>query len=145
LQNQATEGFSVHGSRLPKLEAEVVQIQAFVQISPRYLISVGSAGFDTLRIFVPLFWATCRLFTIIPIVLDFRMFLRVNFIYSVYPCPVKTSRGSILLLWSFYTLFTLCPFETKMGSMLVFRPRLYFLIGQVIFVPEWPNGEFVSL
>jgi hypothetical protein len=27
LQNQATEGFSVHGSWLPELEAEVVQIQ----------------------------------------------------------------------------------------------------------------------
>jgi hypothetical protein len=27
LKNQATEGFSVHGSRLPELEAEVVQIQ----------------------------------------------------------------------------------------------------------------------
>jgi hypothetical protein len=27
MQNQATEGFSVHGSRLSELEAEVVQIQ----------------------------------------------------------------------------------------------------------------------
>jgi len=33
LQNQATEGFSVHGSRLPELEAEVVQIQLFIWIS----------------------------------------------------------------------------------------------------------------
>jgi hypothetical protein len=40
LQNQATEGFSVHGSRLPKLEAEVVQIQPFVQLFLRYLILV---------------------------------------------------------------------------------------------------------
>jgi hypothetical protein len=39
LQNQI-EGFSVHGSRLPELEAEVVQIQPFVRISLRYLISV---------------------------------------------------------------------------------------------------------
>jgi hypothetical protein len=40
LQNQAIEGFSVHGSRLLELEAKVVQIQFFVRISLRYLISV---------------------------------------------------------------------------------------------------------
>jgi hypothetical protein len=40
LQNQEIEGFSVYGSRLPELEAEVVQIQLFIQISLRYLISV---------------------------------------------------------------------------------------------------------
>jgi hypothetical protein len=40
LQNQEIEGFSVHGSRLPELIAEVVQIQIFIQISLRYLISV---------------------------------------------------------------------------------------------------------
>jgi hypothetical protein len=39
LQNQEIEGFSVRGSRLPKLEAEVVQIQ-LLRISLRYLISV---------------------------------------------------------------------------------------------------------
>jgi hypothetical protein len=39
LQNQETEGFSVRGSLLPELEAEVVQIQ-LLQISLRYLISV---------------------------------------------------------------------------------------------------------
>jgi len=35
LQCQVTEGFSVHGSRLLKLEAEVVQIQYFIRISLR--------------------------------------------------------------------------------------------------------------
>jgi hypothetical protein len=40
LQNQEIEDFSVHGSRLPELEAEVVQIQLFIRISLRYLISV---------------------------------------------------------------------------------------------------------
>jgi hypothetical protein len=39
LQNQEIEDFSVHGSRLPKLEVEVVQIQP-LQISLRYLILV---------------------------------------------------------------------------------------------------------
>jgi len=40
LQYQVTEGFLVHGSRLPDLEAEVVQIQPFVRLSLRYLISM---------------------------------------------------------------------------------------------------------
>jgi hypothetical protein len=39
LQNQEIEGLSVRGSRLPKLEAEVVQIQ-LLRISLRYFISV---------------------------------------------------------------------------------------------------------
>jgi hypothetical protein len=40
LQYQVTEGFSIYGSRLPDLEAEVVQIQPFVRLSLRYLISM---------------------------------------------------------------------------------------------------------
>jgi hypothetical protein len=40
LQNQVTEGFSVRGSQLLELEAEVAQIQLFVRISLRYLLSV---------------------------------------------------------------------------------------------------------
>jgi len=44
-----------------------------------------------------------------------------------------------------YTLFTLCPFETEMGSIFCFGPRMYFQTGQVFFVPEWPKGEFVSI
>jgi hypothetical protein len=42
--------------------------------------------------------------------------------------------------------FTLCPFETKRGSIFFFIwTGIVFLTGQVIFVPEWPKGEFVSL
>jgi hypothetical protein len=67
-----------------------------------------------------------------------------DFIYSVYACPVKTSRRSILLLWSFYTLFTLCPFETKRGGICLIWIGIVFLTSQLIFVPEWPKGEFVS-
>jgi hypothetical protein len=40
LQNQEIEGFSVHGSWLPELKAEVVKIQLSIQISLSYLISV---------------------------------------------------------------------------------------------------------
>jgi hypothetical protein len=45
----------------------------------------------------------------------------------------------------YYSVFTLCPFETKKGSNFYFRPGMYFQTGQVIFVPEWPKGEFVSI
>jgi hypothetical protein len=42
-------------------------------------------------------------------------------------------------------MFTLCPFETKMGSIFCFGLGMYFQTGQVFFVPEWSNGEFVSI
>jgi hypothetical protein len=61
-----------------------------------------------------------------PSVLDFRMSLSVDFVYSIYPCSVETSRESILLMWSFYTLFTLCPFETKRGVYVSVGPGMYF-------------------
>jgi len=41
--------------------------------------------------------------------------------------------------------FTLCSFEKKRGSIFSFGPGMYFKTGQVIFVPDWPKGEFVSL
>jgi hypothetical protein len=49
--------------------------------------------------------------------------------------------------WLFsYTMFTLCPFVKKMGSIfVVFGPGMYFQTGQVFFVPEWPKMEFVSI
>jgi hypothetical protein len=34
---------------------------------------------------------------------------------------------------------------TKRGSNFWFGPGMYFQTGQVIFVPEWPKGEFVIL
>jgi hypothetical protein len=47
--------------------------------------------------------------------------------------------------FSLNTIFTFCPFETKSGSILYFGPGMYFQTGQVIFVTEWPKGEFVSI
>jgi hypothetical protein len=32
-----------------------------------------------------------------------------------------------------------------MGVIFIFGLGMYFQTGQVIFVPEWPNGEFVSI
>jgi hypothetical protein len=46
VQNQEIEGFSVHGSWLPELEAEVVQIQIFIRISLCYLISVDQQDLE---------------------------------------------------------------------------------------------------
>jgi hypothetical protein len=54
-QNQEIEGFSVNGSQLPELEAEVVQIQAFVRLSLRYLISMDQQDL-VLAGFLFLFW-----------------------------------------------------------------------------------------
>jgi hypothetical protein len=54
LQYQVTEGFSVPCSRLPDLEAEVVQIQHFVQLSLRYLISVDQQDLVLFFFFPPL-------------------------------------------------------------------------------------------
>jgi hypothetical protein len=34
---------------------------------------------------------------------------------------------------------------TKRGSNFYFGPGMYFQTDQVIFVPEWPKGEFVSI
>jgi len=61
-KTQVTETFQSMVSRLQELEAEVVQIQLFIRFSPLLDFS-GSIGFGTWRIFVPLFWATCRLFS----------------------------------------------------------------------------------
>jgi hypothetical protein len=33
----------------------------------------------------------------------------------------------------------------KGGVFFIFGPGMYFQTGQVIFVLEWPNGEFVSI
>jgi hypothetical protein len=72
-------------SRIQELEAEVVQIQLFIQFSLCYLISVDQQDLVLGRIFVPLFWATCRLFS------SFLLFWILE----------------RFCLWILYTLFTL--------------------------------------
>jgi hypothetical protein len=45
-------------------------------------------------------------------------------------------------------LILLCfpsPSETVRGSNFYFGPGMYFQPDQVIFAPEWPKGEFVSI
>jgi hypothetical protein len=67
---------------------------AFCTAFSQLLDFSGSTGFGTRRIF----WVTCRLISIFILFWILEPFLSVVFIYSVYPCPVETSRGSILLL-----------------------------------------------
>jgi hypothetical protein len=75
LQNQEIDDFSVHGSRLPELEAEVVQIQPLM-ISLRYLIS----KIWYLEDFCSSLLGHFQTFLYSPIILDFRKFLSVDII-----------------------------------------------------------------
>jgi hypothetical protein len=45
----------------------------------------------------------------------------------------------------YYSVLPFVPFVIKRGSNFYFFTRIVFSTGQVIFVPKWPNGEFVSL
>jgi hypothetical protein len=52
LQNQAIGGFPIDGSKLPDLEAEIVQIQPFCTAFSPILDFNGSTGFGARRIFL---------------------------------------------------------------------------------------------
>jgi hypothetical protein len=45
----------------------------------------------------------------------------------------------------YYSILPFVPLRQKRGSNFYFRPGMYFQTSQVIFVPEWPNREFVSI
>jgi hypothetical protein len=69
-----------------------------------------------------------------------------NLYYSVSRVLLRPLGGVIFIsVGYFITLFTLCPFVTKRGSNFYFGPGMYLQTGQVIFVPEWPKEEFVSI
>jgi hypothetical protein len=103
----------------------------------------GSVGFDTWRIYVPLFWATCRLFSIFLLFWILERFWSLGIITLFTPVLLR-HLGGVIFVWFFLLLCsTLCPFVTKKGG--VIWTGIVFLTGQVIFVPEWPKGEFVSL
>jgi len=136
--------FSVYGFPASRASSRSSPNPAFYTVFSPLLDFSGWAGFGTWRIFVPLFWATCRLFS------SFLLF------WILEP----------FCLWTLYTLFTLVllrhqwglfyycgPSHTlfyplslwdKRGSICLFWTGNVFLTGLVIFVPEWPNGEFVS-
>jgi len=45
----------------------------------------------------------------------------------------------------YYYVLPFVPLWQKVGVILIFGSGIYFQTGQVIFVPEWPKGEFVSI
>jgi hypothetical protein len=47
--------------------------------------------------------------------------------------------------FSHYFVLPFVPLLQKGGVIFIFGPEMYFQTGQVIFVPEWPKGEFVSI
>jgi hypothetical protein len=92
LQNQAIEDFSVHGSRLPEQEAEVVQIQ-LLRISLRYLILVDQQDL-VLGGFLFLSFEPLADFSLFSYCFGFYKFFVCRYYYSVYPCASETLRGS---------------------------------------------------
>jgi hypothetical protein len=116
LQNQATAGFSVRGSRLPELEAEVVQIQLFIWISLCYLISVDQRDL-VLEGFLFLSFGPCRLFSIFLLFWFLKSFLSVDII-TLFTLVLLKHQGGVLYCAVLVILcFTLCPSVTKMGSI----------------------------
>jgi hypothetical protein len=121
LQNQEIEDISVHGSRLPELEAEVVQIQP-LRISLRYLIS----RIWYLEDFCSSLLGHLQTFLYFPIVLDFRKFMSMDII-TLFTLVLLRPLGGVIVVWFFSLLyFTLCPFATKRGSNFWFGLGLYF-------------------
>jgi hypothetical protein len=45
----------------------------------------------------------------------------------------------------YYSVLPFVPLRQKGGVIFIFGLGMYFQTGQVIFVPEWPKGEFVSI
>jgi hypothetical protein len=125
--------FSVYLSRL----------QEYTVFSPLLDIS-GSAGFGTWRIFVPLFWATCRLFS------SFLLFWILEpfclwILYTLFTLVLLRYQGGVF--W-YCGLSILClpfvPLRQKWRVYVSFWTINVFLTGLVNFLQEWPNGEFVS-
>jgi hypothetical protein len=117
------EGVQYLHARLQELEGEVAQIQINMQNILRILMIGDQLDLTwCLEDFLSSFELLLRHFTIILVILDSRT----------------------LYLWFLILLFTLYPFETKMCRIFNFWTGIVFLIGQVNFIPKWPNGEFVS-
>jgi len=101
-----------------------------------------------LSIFYSFFGVFCW-FILRQFLLLFLFWIFVNFYNSIFylfclPLSFWDIKGEYFIA-GFYTIFTLCPFETKIGSIFCFGRECIFKTSQVIFVPEWPKGEFVSL
>jgi len=66
--------------------------------------------------------------------------------YSVSRVLLRSLGGVISITVGFYYfVLPFVPLWQKGGVIFIFGPGMYFQTGQVIFVPEWPKGEFVSI
>jgi hypothetical protein len=141
LQNQEIEDFSVHGSRLPELEAEVVQIQP-LRISLWYLIS----RIWYLDDFCSSLLGHLQTFLYSPIVLDFRKVFCLWILYSIYPCPSETLRGSNLaasLVKCFMLKLSSSLRPLSLFATASLSPKFHNLSQHVI--AEDPRYEYVHL
>jgi hypothetical protein len=115
LQNQATEGFSVHGSWLSELEAEIVQIHIFFIVFALLLDFSGSVGFGTWRIFFPFFWATCRLFSIFLLFRISKRFLSV-ILYTLFTLVLLRHQAGVFYYCGLSIIYLpFVPLRQKLG------------------------------
>jgi hypothetical protein len=107
----------------------------------------GSTGFGTWRIFVPLFWVTCRLFSIFLLFWVLECFFCLWILYTLFTLVLLRHWGGVIIFWFFS--YSVLPFVLLWQKRWVFFffiwTRILFLTDQQIFVLEWPKWEFVSL
>jgi hypothetical protein len=103
LQNQEIEDFSIHGSRLPELEAEVVEIQLFKRISLRYLISVDQQDLVLGGFFCFSLLGHLQTHLYFPIVLDFRTFFSVDII-TLFTLILLRHLGGVIFGFYYYSV-----------------------------------------
>jgi hypothetical protein len=103
LQNQEIEDFSIHGSRLPELEAEVVEIQLFKRISLRYLISVDQQDLVLGGFFCFSLLGHLQAHLYFPIVLDFRTFFSVDII-TLFTLILLRHLGRVIFGFYYYSV-----------------------------------------
>jgi hypothetical protein len=104
VQCKVIEGCSVHGSRLSELEAEVVQIQPFIRISLRYLISVDQQDL-VLEDICSSILGQLQTFLYCHIVLNFRTFLSVDII-TLFTLVLLRYLGGVF----FFSHYSILPF-----------------------------------
>jgi hypothetical protein len=136
----SVDDFSVYGFPASGARSRSSSNPARYTVFSPLLDFSGSAGFGTWRIFVSLFWVTCRLFSSFLLFWVLERFWSMDFKYFVYPCSIETSRGSILILWSFYTYLPFVPLRQKLGVYVSFWTGNVFLTGLVFLSKNGQRG-----